>query len=59
MTVTERIETQSFAYDSQFPPDIAAGLPLTAAARHRAPQAPIRRALRVCARAVSRRRDQA
>jgi hypothetical protein len=57
MTVSERIENQSFAYDSQFPPDVEAGLPLSAAARQRRPQQQVvRRALRVCVRVVSRRR---
>jgi hypothetical protein len=57
MTVSERIETQSFAYDEQFPPDVAAGLPLSAARRRPAqPEPPIRRALLVCVRVVSRRR---
>lgn len=57
MTVSERIESQSFAYDAQFPPDIAAGLPLTAARQRRAQQQqPVKRALRVCVRVVSRRR---
>jgi hypothetical protein len=57
MTVNERIETQSFAYDAQFPPDVAEGLPLTVAARRRQPQqAAYKRALRVCVRVVARRR---
>jgi hypothetical protein len=56
MTVSERIETQSFAYDEQFPPDVAAGLPLSAAARRREHRAPVRRAFRVCLRVVNRRR---
>ena len=56
MTVSERIETQSFAYDPQFPPDIAAGLPLTVACRH-AHRGPVKRALRTCKRAfVPRKR---
>jgi hypothetical protein len=56
MTVSERIETQSFAYDAQFPPDIAAGLPLTVACRH-AHRGPVKRALRTCKRAfVPRKR---
>ena len=57
MTVSERIETQSFAYDPQFPPDVAAGLPLSSAASARtAHAAPIKRALRSCKRVVARRR---
>jgi hypothetical protein len=57
MTVNERIETQSFAYDAQFPPDVAEGLPLaTARRREQQRQASYKRALRVCVRVVSRRR---
>jgi hypothetical protein len=57
MTVNERIETQSFAYDAQFPPDVAEGLPLNVARRREQQQAsPYRRALRVCVRVVARRR---
>lgn len=58
MTVSERIENQSFAYDAQFPPDVAEGLPLRAAVPRRpAPQQMrVRRALMVCVRVVSRRR---
>lgn len=59
MTVSERLEQQGFAYDSQFPPDVAEGLPLTAACKRTAAQpAPFKRALRSCARvanAVSRK----
>jgi hypothetical protein len=33
MTVGERIESQSFAYDPQFPPDCAEGQPLSSMAR--------------------------
>ena len=55
MTVSERIETQSFAYDSQFPPDVAAGMPLASVRRQSQPQpSPYRRVLRVWTR-VSRR----
>ena len=57
MTVNERIESQSFAYDPEFPPDVAAGLPLSSACRQRAAQrAPLKRALRTCKRVVSRKR---
>jgi hypothetical protein len=56
MTVSERIEIQSFAYDSEFPPDVAAGLPLSAASRRPAPEPALRRMLRACANAVSRKR---
>jgi hypothetical protein len=58
MTVSERIESKSFAYDEQFPPDVAEGLLLTTAARRRraAQRPPVKRALMVCVRLVSRRR---
>jgi hypothetical protein len=56
MTVSERIEIHSFAYDAEFPPDVAAGLPLSAACRHSTSQPPLKRVLRVWARAVSRKR---
>ena len=57
MTVNERIESQSFAYDAQFPPDVAEGLPLSTAARQRpARPAPVKRAVRICVRVISRRR---
>jgi hypothetical protein len=55
MTVSERIETQSFAYDPEFPPDVAAGLPLTTACRPR-PAKPLKRALRSYKRAIARKR---
>ena len=51
MTVSEHIEQNSFAYDAQFPPDVAEGLPLSAARRTRRPEAPpVKRALQSCAR---------
>jgi hypothetical protein len=59
MTTSDRIEEQSFCYDPDFPPDVAEGLPLSAAAKpddH--PHAPVRRALKACgnaAAAVARR----
>jgi hypothetical protein len=57
MTVSERLETQSFAYDEQFPPDVAAGLPLSTACRQRpSHNAPLKRALRSCKRVVARKR---
>ena len=57
MTVSERLESQSFAYDPQFPPDVAPGLPLIAARRPCTTHAaPVKRALRTCRRAVSLRR---
>ena len=56
MTVSERIQSQSFAYDPQFPPDVAAGLPLTACERPHAQPPALKRALRTCRRAVSLRR---
>ena len=55
MTTGERIEEQSFCYDPDFPPEVPEGLPLTAA-KHDAPHSdPVRRALRACAAAVSKR----
>ena len=58
VTLGDRIEEQSFCYDPDFPPDVAEGLPLSAAKRG-APQVdPFRRALRACgaaAAAVARR----
>ena len=57
MTLSERLESQSFAYDPQFPPDVAAGLPLIAARRQRTSHAaPVKRVLRSCRRAVLIRR---
>jgi hypothetical protein len=57
MTVSERIESQSFAYDAQFPPDVAAGLPLSSACRQRpASNAPLKRALRSYRRIAARKR---
>ena len=57
MTVSERIESQSFAYDEQFPPDCAEGQPLSSMARkRRESQTPLQRALRACKRVVSGRR---
>jgi hypothetical protein len=60
MTTGDRIEEQSFCYDPDFPPDVAAGLPLSSAAmgskdRSRAPSAPLRRALKACGAALTRR----
>jgi hypothetical protein len=56
MTLSERLESQSFAYDRDFPPDVAAGLPLSSACQRAPHQAPLKRALRVCKRAVPGRR---
>jgi hypothetical protein len=57
MTVSEHLERNSFAYDPQFPPDVAAGQPLAAARRPRDPHQPaMKRALRAWTRVVSRRR---
>lgn len=57
MTLHEHIEQASFAYCDELPPDVAEGLPLTAARgkseRH---HSVARRALDLCRRAVSRRR---
>ncbi|MEA2422470.1 MAG: hypothetical protein QOF55_1569 [Thermoleophilaceae bacterium] len=59
MTTGDRIQEQSFCYDPDFPPDIAAGLPLTSAKPPTDSAAtPVRRALRACgsaAAAVARR----
>lgn len=54
MTVNDRIEEQSFCYDPDFPPEVPEGLPLTALKPEPQPDA-MRRALRACAAAVSRR----
>ena len=58
MTLNERIESQSFAYDAQFPPDCAEGQPLSSMVRKRRENnhTPLQRALRACKRAVSLRR---
>jgi hypothetical protein len=56
MTVSERIQSQSFAYDAQFPPDVAEGLPLSACPRPPAQPPAVKRALRTCRRAVSFKR---
>ena len=60
MSTSDRIDQQSFCYDPDFPPDVAAGLPLAAAAsKPGAKPAPMRRALRACggaASALTRRR---
>jgi hypothetical protein len=55
MTTGDRIEEQSFCYDPDFPPDVAAGLPLRPAkpAAEPASAAPVRRALRVCGNAAA------
>jgi hypothetical protein len=60
MTTSERIEEQSFCYDPDFPPDVAAGLPLSAASPAAAkeggePAAPVRRTLRSAASALAKR----
>ena len=54
MTVSEHLEQTSFAYDAQFPPDCAAGKPLSTLRRERPAQAPaVKRAFK---RLVGRRR---
>jgi hypothetical protein len=54
MTVSEHLEQNSFAYDAQFPPDCAAGKPLSDLRRERPAHGPaVRRALK---RLVGRRR---
>jgi hypothetical protein len=55
MTTGERIEEQSFCYDPDFPPEVPEGLPLTSVKPDAPPADPVRRALRACAAAVSRR----
>jgi hypothetical protein len=58
MTLNERIDSQSFCYDPEFPPDVAEGQPLVSAKRPRASrEAALRRAGRRCAQlAASLRR---
>jgi hypothetical protein len=59
MTTGDRIEEQSFCYDPDFPPDVAAGLPLTAAKPEPRGADAFHRALRACgsaAAAVARHR---
>ena len=57
MTLHEHIEQNSFAYCDELPPDVAEGLPLTAARRDRPRSQPaLKRALRHCRRALARRR---
>ena len=58
VTLSERIESQSFAYDRDFPPDVAAGLPLSSACHRASHQPPLKRALRVCKRAMNGRRHE-
>jgi hypothetical protein len=58
VTLSERIESQSFAYDAEFPPDVAAGLPLSSACHRAQQQPPLKRALRVCKRAVISRKQR-
>lgn len=55
MTLSERIESQSFAYDPDFPPDVAAGLPLTSACRRTTHEPPLKRALHVWVKVVGRK----
>jgi len=56
MTLHEHIEQQSFAYCDELPPDVAEGLPLTAARKHETHPSATKRALDRCRRAVSRKR---
>lgn len=56
MNVTEHLDRNSFCYDPQFPPDIAEGLPLSTARRCRREAPAMKRALRECMRAVTRKR---
>jgi hypothetical protein len=55
MTLHEHIDQVSFAYCDELPPDVAEGLPLTAA-RAKRERSVARRALEACRRTVSRRR---
>jgi hypothetical protein len=56
MTLSEHIEQNSFAYCAELPPDVAEGLPLTAALHDRQKQpAPLKRALQTWVRVVKRR----
>ena len=60
MTLHERIDQQSFCYDPDFPPEVAEGLPLTAARTRPEEPAALRRAFRSCgqlAAALTRRRS--
>lgn len=62
MTTNERLEEHSFCYDPDFPPDIAEGLPLTAAvAENDEPGVPsdarVARALRAAAALAKRTRS--
>jgi len=60
VTTTERIERNSFAYDAEFPPDVAEGLPLRSACRKRPERtSPLKRAMQGCARlaGLGERRD--
>jgi hypothetical protein len=57
MTLHEHIEQTSFAYCDELPPDVAEGLPLSAARGKREQQPSMaKRAFGACRRAVSRRR---
>ena len=57
MTLHEHIEQTSFAYCDELPPDVAEGLPLTAARRPRPQAQPVlKRELGRCRRALARRR---
>jgi hypothetical protein len=58
MTLHEHIEQTSFAYCDELPPDVAEGLPLSAARTKRAPQqsAAKRALLGACRRVFSRKR---
>jgi hypothetical protein len=57
MTTTEHLEHNSFAYCDELPPDVAEGLPLTAARRRREVEhAPISRVVRTWVKVVTRKR---
>ncbi|MEA2450968.1 MAG: hypothetical protein QOG63_2900 [Thermoleophilaceae bacterium] len=55
MTVSEHLEQNSFAYDAQFPPDCEEGRPLSSVRPERAEPTRMKRALRSCARLITRR----
>ena len=49
--MNERLQESSFAYDSEFPPDVAEGLPLRSACRKRPERpSPLKRAVQGCVR---------
>jgi hypothetical protein len=54
VTLNDRIERSSFAYDADFPPDVPEGQPLSSICPKRPERhAPLKRALNGCARLVT------